>query len=582
MNMGYKALYRKYRPSKFEDFAGQKQIVEIIQNAIKNEKVAHAYLFCGPRGTGKTSMAKMLAKAVNCTSDVKPCDICDNCEQANNNNHSDIIELDAASNNGVDQIREIIEKSKYLPVLGKYKIYIIDEVHMLSSSAFNALLKTLEEPPSHVIFILATTEPHKVLPTIVSRCQKYNFSKVSNNEIIRRMKELLKKENIEFTEPALRIIADLSEGGVRDALSLLEQVIATGNDIDEEVVKFVFGKRDVNEYIKLILAIINNDFETILHITNEIIEKGSDLKKITNDLVNVCKASLIYNKTKNLQLIKGIEFKKENLDIIEKIDNNQLMKIAEIMLECEEKYKFIDNIETLFELSVLKATNEVNLINKVYDKEEPIVNNLKETKNNEIISKQEVEMPVEQKGEPINKEDPQKVEEKVKLKTISDHIYKYDENELLNFFVGAIKQIRVEDEEKFSKLPSLLGNMKIARYTNIIRNSKIVASGTNYVVFMDEFEPNVNQINESNTNKMIETMLREEMGINKKVVAINEQEYMKIVKMFKELSQQNKLPNFKEVFTEEKVIETREQNDYNIENKLNEYFDESILKIVEE
>ena len=579
--MGYKALYRKYRPSKFEDFAGQKQIVEIIQNAIKNEKVAHAYLFCGPRGTGKTSMAKMLAKAVNCTSDNKPCNMCDNCEQANNNNHSDIIELDAASNNGVDQIRDIIEKSKYLPVSGKYKIYIIDEVHMLSSSAFNALLKTLEEPPVHVIFILATTEPHKVLATIVSRCQKYNFSKVSDNEIIKRMKELLDRENIEYTEPALSIIANLSEGGVRDALSLLEQVIATGNSINEEVVTFVFGKRDVNEYIGLILAIVNNDFDNILYITNEIVEKGGDLKKITNDLINVCKASMIYNKTKNPQLIKGIEFEEENLEVIEKIDINKLMKIAEIMLECEEKYKFIDNVETLFELSILKATNAVNSIDE-RDGNKANAIELNETKEKELIIKEDVKVIDEQVKESTDNEKTQKDVEEIKLKTICDHIYKYDENELLNFFVGANKQARKEDEEKLSKLPSLLGNMNLARYTNIIKNSKIVASGTNYVVFMDEFEPNVNQINESNTNQMIETMLKEEMEINKKVVAITEQEYVESVKMFKELSQQNKLPKFKEVFLNEKIVETVKQNDYNIENKLNEYFDESVLKIVEE
>ena len=579
--MGYKALYRKYRPSKFEDFAGQKQIVEIIQNAIKNEKVAHAYLFCGPRGTGKTSMAKMLAKAVNCTSDNKPCNMCDNCEQANNNNHSDIIELDAASNNGVDQIRDIIEKSKYLPVSGKYKIYIIDEVHMLSSSAFNALLKTLEEPPAHVIFILATTEPHKVLATIVSRCQKYNFSKVSDNEIIKRMKELLDKENIEYTEPALSIIANLSEGGVRDALSLLEQVIATGNNINEEVVTFVFGKRDINEYIGLILAIVNNDFDNILYITNEIVEKGGDLKKITNDLVNVCKASMIYNKTKNPQLIKGIEFEKENLEVIEKIDINKLMKIAEIMLECEEKYKFIDNVETLFELSILKAANAVNSIDERNCNKANTID-LNETKEKELIIKQDVEVVDEQMKESTDNEKTQKDVEEIKLRTISDHIYKYDKNELLNFFVGANKQARKEDEDKLSKLPSLLGYMKLARYTNIIKNSKIVASGTNYIVLMDEFEPNVNQINESNTNQMIETMLKEEMEINKKVVAITEQEYVESVKMFKELSQQNKLPKFKEVFLNEKIVETVKQNDYNIENKLNEYFDESVLKIVEE
>ena len=229
--MGYKALYRTYRPNSFDEVAGQKHVVKTLQNAIEQKKIAHAYLFCGPRGTGKTSIAKIFAKTINCENEVeKPCLKCDNCLAVQEGNHPDIIEIDAASNNGVEEVRSLIEKVKYAPLKGKYKVYIIDEVHMMSTGAFNALLKTIEEPPAHVIFILATTEPHKVLPTIISRCQRFDFTKVSRIEIIERIHTILKAENIQCDEDVVKLIAQLADGGLRDALSILDQCIAYAKD----------------------------------------------------------------------------------------------------------------------------------------------------------------------------------------------------------------------------------------------------------------------------------------------------------------------------------------------------------------
>lgn len=292
--MSYKALYRSYRPQTFGEVAGQEHIVTTLKNAIKENRISHAYLFAGPRGTGKTTVAKLLAKALNCTGENPPCDQCPNCKAITVGEHPDVIEIDAASNNGVDEVRDLIDKVKYAPINGKYKVYIIDEVHMMSTGAFNALLKTLEEPPAHIVFVLATTEPHKILPTIISRCQRFDFKKVENHDIISRLEYVLKSENKKYELSALESVAKLAEGGMRDALSILEQCLAYNNELTVESVNMVYGLLSMDNKISFIKQLLSKDIKGVLTSLDNMLSGSIDIKRLTFDLVDVLKLSLIH------------------------------------------------------------------------------------------------------------------------------------------------------------------------------------------------------------------------------------------------------------------------------------------------
>ncbi len=288
--MSYLALYRKYRPRTFKDVFGQEHIKTTLENAVANKKVAHAYLFSGPRGTGKTSIAKIMGMSLNCLAEggLKPCLECENCNATLNGINTDIIEIDAASNNGVDEIRDLKEKVKFAATYGGYKVYIIDEVHMLSTGAFNALLKTLEEPPKHVIFILATTEPHKIPPTIISRCQRFDFKSIDEKVIKSRLLEVLEKESIKYEDAAIDFVVKAAEGGMRDALSILDQVIAySDNQIETKSVLEVLGTVSYETLGELISNLNSNDtFEAITKL-DEILKSGKDIKQLISTLLNM-------------------------------------------------------------------------------------------------------------------------------------------------------------------------------------------------------------------------------------------------------------------------------------------------------
>lgn len=332
--MSYTALYRKFRPDNFADVKGQDHIVTTLTNQIKHNRIGHAYLFCGTRGTGKTTVAKILAKAVNCEHPVNgsPCNECAMCKAIQAGTAMNVIEIDAASNNGVDNIREIREEVSYRPTEGKYKVYIIDEVHMLSTGAFNALLKTLEEPPSYVMFILATTEAHKIPITILSRCQRYDFHRITIDTIAARLDELLKVEGVEAEEKAVRYVAKAGDGSMRDALSLLDQCIAfyLGQELTYDKVLEVLGAVDTEVFSKLLRKVIRGDVTGSIHILEELIVGGRELSQFVGDFTWYMR---------NLLLVKTSENPEEAIDVSS--DNMKLLKEESTMLDVETLMRYI-------------------------------------------------------------------------------------------------------------------------------------------------------------------------------------------------------------------------------------------------
>ncbi len=358
--MSYTALYRKFRPGEFEDVKGQDHISKTLQNQINAGRIGHAYLFCGTRGTGKTTVAKIFAKAVNCQNPVNgsPCGECETCKAISAGTSMNVIEIDAASNNGVDNIREIREEVAYRPTEGKYKVYIIDEVHMLSIGAFNALLKTLEEPPEYVIFILATTEVHKIPITIMSRCQRYDFKRISIDTIAGRLQELMQKEGIDVEERAIRYIAKVADGSMRDALSLLDQCIAfyLGQKLTYDHVLEVLGAVDTEVFSRLLREILNRDVVKALRTLEDLLMQGRELGQLATDFTWYLRNLLLVKSSDNMEDV--LDVSTENLQQLKEeaqmIEYDALLRYIRIFSELSNQLKYATQKRVLLEVTLIK------------------------------------------------------------------------------------------------------------------------------------------------------------------------------------------------------------------------------------
>ncbi len=360
--MSYVALYREWRPQKFSDIIGQVHISRTLQNALKTNRIAHAYLFCGPRGTGKTSTAKVLAKTLNCLNgpEIEPCNLCENCKRVTEGTSMDVMEIDAASNRGIDEIRDLREKVKFAPTEGKYRIYIIDEVHMLTTEAFNALLKTLEEPPAHVIFVLATTEPHKVPLTILSRCQRFDFRRIKLNDIISRLRTVVDELGIKTEDETLGLIARIAEGGMRDALSLLDQCISfAGKEVSGEDVNAMLGTVNTGFLFKMTECFIHNDITSGLKLIDELVRQGKDIRLFTRDLTEHFRNLLLVEVCTDIDELLPVSA--EVLQTMQKqssvLGRKKIVSLIEVLTSTEREMKWASHPRLILELAVIRSTD---------------------------------------------------------------------------------------------------------------------------------------------------------------------------------------------------------------------------------
>lgn len=412
--MSYTALYRKFRPDNFADVKGQDHIVTTLTNQIKANRIGHAYLFCGTRGTGKTTVAKILAKAVNCQHPVNgsPCNECEMCKAIQAGTSMNVIEIDAASNNGVDNIREIREEVTYRPTEGNYKVYIIDEVHMLSTGAFNALLKTLEEPPSYVIFILATTEAHKIPVTILSRCQRYDFHRISIDTIAARLSELLQAEGVEAEEKAVRYVAKAGDGSMRDALSLLDQCIAfyLGQTLTYDKVLEVLGAVDTEVFSRLLRRILAGDVTAAIRILEELIIGGRELSQFVGDFTWYMRNLLLVKTSDNPE--EAIDVSSDNLKLLkeesEMTDVDTLMRYIRIFSELSNQIRFATQKRVLVEIALIKLCRpamETNL-DSVLDRIRVLEQKIDERPVQQVVARSQGE--AEMTAELVQQKPPQK------------------------------------------------------------------------------------------------------------------------------------------------------------------------------
>ena len=525
--MEYLALYRKYRPIRFSDISGQDNIVKIIHNSIVNNKISHAYLLCGPRGTGKTTMAKLIARMVNCENliDGEPCGKCNSCLSINNNSNDDIIEMDAASNNGVDEIREIRDKVNLVPSISKYKVYIIDEVHMLSTGAFNALLKTLEEPPKHVIFILATTEEQKIPLTIASRCQKYNFTKLTVDNIVKRLKEIVMAEKLTVNDEVLTEIARFSDGGMRDAINMLDQLVSSvSGEITINNVYEINGILSFTDICDFLIMLSDGNLSNILNFVDKMESGGKDLVKLLEEMLLIIKDVLIFKNCPDL--------------IVDNLKKPNIQKLGDLYNE-DFIYYFINSVDELIgkikfssHPTVLVQVFFVNLVN--YYK------NLNDKLGNKIISGKYFPEIIEEKNQTIEDKNyfPGNNDEK-KSKTVENNKLSEDVKKIRinNALAMADKKFLLNLKKIWNSVGEYLLDKNFGVIAGLLNDTIPVVASEDVLVLVSENNSVISRLNEFNGD--VSLFLKKFFNLEYKVAVINNVEWDNEKKKFVENKKNN-------------------------------------------
>lgn len=568
--MAYTALYRKYRPSNFASVVGQEVVVDILKNSILNNKVSHAYLFTGPRGTGKTSIAKILAHAVNCLNFNG--DICGECEVCKNLeiNDSDIIEIDAASNNGVDEIRTLRDNVKLLPSFCKYKIYIIDEVHMLSTGAFNALLKTLEEPPSHVIFILATTEPNKIPLTILSRCQRFDFNKISNEKLVSRLLYIATQEGKNVDKSILEYIAEISDGGLRDAINLLDQVISLPQEsVTLEEIDRLSGRISQNTLFELLNAISTGNYVSILNISDIIYGEGKNYKDIADGMLAIVR-DLSINFEVDSYFNKDYSSKLATINI----PFDKLISITSLLNELIKELKNSNDPKMLFDIYMVNICNSLSSKGNLSVKKEDINNSQTVELKNKVVNNISNIKENKEKLD-INKDSDEKTINEETVNTSNDIINgDLKSIRINNVLAEADKNILNNIVKLYDRIGDYVSNKVYNTLSILLLDGHVVVASTKYLLFAFESEEDVTLFD--NNYKQIELFIKEVFEETYKVAAVTKKEWQTIKEDFIK-NKKNQIPY---VFIDENDVKLDMGVSFNdLENSALDLFGEDTISV---